>query len=89
MQSKFNLRDWGDAVADPNVCLTSVQKNSDVEGEELVSSSAEVYVKTVEAMEVQKQLYVSEVPYRLPPMQIFSSDILYRLSTDFGEEQML
>lgn len=46
-------------------------RESDIDVEEEVCISAEVYVKAVQSFEVQKRLYVLQVSAGLPPMQTF------------------
>lgn len=66
-----------------------LSQKSDIFGEEDVCRSAEVYVKTLEANEVQMGLDTWQVPERFPPMLTFPPHIMYHLRTYFGEECLL
>lgn len=61
----------------------------DTDEEEQVCSSAEAYMKEVEAIEIQKRLNIWKVPEGLLPMQKFPPDILYHLGTYFSKKKLL
>lgn len=66
-----------------------MNKGLDLGVEEIVCHSAEVYVKTMEAIKVRKRLGKREVPERLPPMEKSIPHILYHLTTYFGKQILL
>lgn len=65
-----------------------MMKGSDFGGEEELSSSAKVYVKVVEAIEVQVRLDASEVLKSFPFVQTLLRQILCHQSTYFGREEL-
>lgn len=66
-----------------------LSRESDIEVEEEVGSSAEVQVKEMEANEMRKRLNVWEVLEVLPPMQTLPPHILCNLSMYFGKKELL
>lgn len=64
-----------------------LSKESDIDGEGHVCSSAEAYVKAAEAIEIQECLDRREVPKGHPPMQSFPTHIQYHLSTYLRERE--
>lgn len=66
-----------------------LSKELNIDGEEQVPSSAEMYMKAVESMEVRRRLRVWEVPEGIRPIQTFLPHILYHLTTYSGKEKLL
>lgn len=67
--------------------LPVLRKESDIDKEGLLRSSAEVYIEAVQANKVRMGLHMSAVSKGLCPMQTFLPDILYRLSTNIGRKK--
>lgn len=64
-------------------------KTPDIDEEEDVRRSAEIGLRAVEALDMRMRLDGWEVLEGLPPMETLPSQILYHLSTYFGEEELL
>lgn len=65
-----------------------LREKLDIDGDEHVCTSAKVYAKKVEAIDVHKSLNVWEVLEEYLPMQTISPHILYHLSTYIGKEEL-